>query len=133
MSVHEELEEFLMSELARIGEYIEDEPKRALAVAETIAARGNEISEWLLQLYIIPVPSARCYVETAIAFVCGLGLLDILCTCSCPEEKVHCFREIIMNNPEYVDAPSKPKLAAFVKDSVEKLRVLMYDDCTEVA
>lgn len=112
-----------MFSLSDVGNVFTEFPDRALAVTATLAARGREIPEYLLEMYWATIPCPRDLLEAAAAMAVQLGYMQVNCTCSSDAQEVFCINHRIA---KYPDIGADSTLADQFRCDVAEYNKLMY-------
>ena len=98
MDTQLEIDQFLMFELADVCGLIENQELRAYAIAMTIGAAGDEISESWLKIYLSSCAVDKEQMDIHIAVFNGMGLMNITCDCN---DEFSCMKVRFMGHPGY--------------------------------
>lgn len=112
MDIHQQLSEFLMTDLAASVDDFEDESLFVYSVAVNIAIVGSQIQESLLRMYIQPVMDLVNInlMYASLAYFGGADILNIECDCS--GGNMSCLTTEVRNDPFYVKGASDKLVSA---------------------
>jgi hypothetical protein len=88
MDIHQELSEYLMSNLVDSYSDFDSDSLFAFATMVNISISGDSISESMLSLYTAPIASliGREMIDACVSYFHGASLLNVVCDCTTSSE-----------------------------------------------